>query len=103
LFVLKKFSVKRFFDVVVAMEDYPAEKSKPDPFSLNLALRKLGKEKAFYVGDSVDDIKAAKAANMRPIGCIPPRVQMNNLKRLLTKNGAEVVLENINDIADLLL
>ena len=85
LFALKKFGVEAFFDVVVAMEDYPAQRSKPDPFSLNLALEKLGKETAVYVGDSVDDMKAAKLANMRPIGCLPPGVKMNNLKTVLKK------------------
>ncbi len=98
LFVLKKFGASNLFDVVIAMEDYPPEKAKPDPYPINLALKKLGRTKAIYVGDSVDDIVAAKRAKIRPIGCIPPKVSAYQLKDLLIKNGAEKVLDNISNI-----
>ena len=98
LFVLKKFGTSNLFDVIIAMEDYPAEKAKPDPYPINLALKKIPKAKAIYVGDSVDDILAAKRANIKPIGCIPPGVSADQLKDLLIKNGAEKVLYNINNI-----
>jgi HAD superfamily hydrolase (TIGR01548 family) len=98
LFVLKKFGISDLFDVVIAMEDYPPEKAKPDPYPINLALKKICRTKAIYVGDSVDDIVAAKLANIRPIGCIPPKVSAYQLKDLLIKNGAEKVLDNINNI-----
>lgn len=98
LFVLRKFQVENQFDVIVAMEDYPHEKAKPDPYPINLALEKIGKKTAVYVGDSIDDIAAAKHAGVRAIGCIPPGVSENPLKDLLLKSGAEKVLNNVEEI-----
>ncbi len=98
LYVLKKFSVEEVFDVIVAMEDYPADKAKPDPYPLCLALERLGLEKAVYVGDSVDDIIAAKRAGIEVIGCILPGVATNHLRKLLLTWGAKRVLNSINEI-----
>jgi len=102
LFVLRKFEVESLFDVLVAMEDYPPEKAKPDPYPINRALRKMGKSEAVYVGDSVDDITAAKRANIKPVGCIPPGVAATQLKKLLLNQGAEIILDNINAINEAL-
>ena len=103
LYVLKKFGTELLFDVVVSMEDYPMEKSKPDPYPIELALERLGGYGAIYVGDSVDDIKAAVRAGVRAFGCIPPGVQSPNaLRELLTKTGAERVLFDVNEILDVL-
>ena len=98
LFILKKFDVERLFDAVVAMEDYSPEQSKPDPFPIKLALERLGLREAVYVGDSVDDITAAKRAGIQPIGCVPPGVFPDKLKNLLLKQGAKMVLDNISEI-----
>ena len=103
LFVLRKFGLEKMFDAIVALEDYPSEKSKPDPYPINLALEKINRKKAVYVGDSVDDITAAKRAGVRAIGCIPSGVSANRLKEKLLKNGAEKVVNNINEIAKILL
>ncbi|MCW4018254.1 MAG: TIGR01548 family HAD-type hydrolase [Candidatus Bathyarchaeota archaeon] len=102
-YVLRKFGVETFFDAVVAMEDYPPEKAKPDPTPIKLALEKLGKQEAVYVGDSVDDISAAKRAGVRAFGCIPPNVSNGRLKQLLLGQGAEKVLNSIQDITRVLL
>ncbi len=103
LYVLKKYAVEKLFDTVIAMEDYPPEKSKPDPFPINLALEKLGLYEAIYVGDSVDDIMAAKRAGVKPIGCVPPGVSALELKSLLMKHGAKMVFDNISDIDEALI
>jgi HAD superfamily phosphatase len=102
LYVLKKFQTENIFDVIVTMEDYPAEKSKPDPYPIKLALKKLGKRDAVYVGDSVDDITAARRAGARPIGCIPPGVPASHLKELLRKHGAEKILDSVDEITEAL-
>ena len=98
LFTLKKFGVDDMFDVVVAMEDYPPEKAKPDGYPIELALEKLGTRETVYVGDSVDDITAAKRAGVKPIGCIPSGVRASQLKDLLLRHGAKKVLDNISEI-----
>lgn len=103
LFVLKKFGLEDLFNVVIAMEDYPPEKAKPNPYPIRLALKKLGRKKALYVGDSVDDITAAKKANITPIGCLPPKIEATKLKELLIKSGAEKVLDNINNINQIVI
>ncbi len=101
-YVLKKFNAENFFDVVVAMEDYAPEKAKPDPTPIRLALDKLGSRKSVYVGDSVDDIAAAKNAGIRAFGCIPPGCPTEPLTKLLLKRGAERVLGNIREIENAL-
>ncbi|MCW4010380.1 MAG: TIGR01548 family HAD-type hydrolase [Candidatus Bathyarchaeota archaeon] len=102
VYVLRKFDVESLFDVVVAMEDYPPEKSKPDAYPITLALKKLGVQDAVYVGDSVDDIKAAVRAGVKAIGCVPPDVSAGELKELLYSMGAEKVLSNVNQVNDVL-
>lgn len=102
LIVIKKFKIENLFDVIIAMEDYPSEKAKPNPYPISLALKKISVTEAIYVGDSVDDIVAAKSANVKPIGCIPPGVLASQLKKLLIKYGAEKILDNINKIIDVI-
>ncbi len=98
LYVLRKFQVENLFDVIVVMEDYPSEKAKPDPYPIRLALEKLCRKAAVYVGDSVDDIAAAKSAGIEAIGCIPPGISENPLTDLLLKRGAEKVLKDVAEI-----
>jgi HAD superfamily hydrolase (TIGR01548 family) len=102
VYVLRKFGVETLFDVVVTMEDYPPQKAKPDPLPIKLALEKLGVQEAVYVGDSVDDISAAKGAGVRAFGCIPPQVSASHLRELLLRRGAERILEKISDTTEAL-
>jgi HAD superfamily hydrolase (TIGR01548 family) len=101
-YTLRKFGVDDMFDVLVAMEDYPTEKAKPDPYPIKLALEKLGVQEGVYVGDSIDDITAAKLAGIQPTGCIPPGVSENQLRDLLLRHGAKRVLDNIRNIDEVL-
>jgi histidinol-phosphate aminotransferase len=66
---LDRFDIGRFFSTVVAREDAP---SKPDPAPVNLALTRLGVERAWMAGDTVDDLAAARAAGVVPIGVTVP-------------------------------
>ena len=50
---------------LVCMEDAPA---KPDPRPVRLALERLGVERAWLVGDTPDDMRAARACGVVPIG-----------------------------------
>lgn len=62
--ILKKYELEDVFSSVVGCEEVKAQ--KPDPSGLFVALKQLNveKEEALYVGDSLLDEGAAKAAGM---------------------------------------
>lgn len=64
---LPTLDLRAFFNVVVSRND--VQDIKPSGEGLRLALRRLQgmQEKTLYVGDSLDDILAAKAAGIRVI------------------------------------
>lgn len=66
---LGRFDIGRFFSTVVAREDAP---SKPDPAPVRLALDGLGVDHAWMFGDTIDDVSAARAAGVVPIGVAVP-------------------------------
>lgn len=55
------------FDVLVLDDDVPA--AKPDPHGIRVALERLGTppERAVYVGDTLSDVLAARAAGVLPV------------------------------------
>ncbi len=55
------------FDTMVCMEDAPC---KPDPAPVRLAMEKLGVKHGWLVGDSPDDMTAARLAGVLPVGFI---------------------------------
>lgn len=55
------------FPVVICREDAPL---KPDPAPVTLALEKLEVERAWMLGDTPDDVRAAKRAGVVPLGVL---------------------------------
>jgi phosphoglycolate phosphatase-like HAD superfamily hydrolase len=76
---------------MVCMEDAPA---KPDPASVRLACSRLGVERAWMVGDTPDDIAAARAAGVVPIG-------FGAEPEALLAAGAARVLSNLEELSEL--
>lgn len=62
---LRQHGVRDLFDSVVCREDAAL---KPDPEPVRLALRQLGVTSAWMLGDTVDDLVAARGASVVPIG-----------------------------------
>jgi pyrophosphatase PpaX len=64
---LEKYGLAGCFDLVVTCED--CKKFKPDPEPVLVALEKLGKkpEEAMMVGDTMHDIRCARAAGVRSV------------------------------------
>jgi len=93
------------FREVVAREDvFP--RLKPDPAGLDRALGALGCDPAssLYVGDSTDDMRAARAAGLRPIGVLAPfDPDPARTRTALLEAGAERVLDGILALEGLLL
>jgi len=96
--VLKKEGLEKFFGVVIAMEDIPRGKGKPDPYGLKKAMKALRAKRAWYFGDTVDDMKAAAKAGIIGVGILPPRYKGRGMRKLLSENGAVIVIENINQL-----
>jgi HAD superfamily phosphatase len=100
---LERFGWHRLIPVVVAMEQ-AAGRGKPDPYGLTLALGALGVAPAHaaYVGDAGDDMRAARAAGVRPVGVVPPYRRYPTHARTLFAAGAEVVVSTPDDLPLLL-
>jgi len=99
-YILRKNNVTKYFKVIVAMEDI--SRQKPNPQGLLRIMRRCPCPDACYFGDTIDDMKAARAANIIPIGVLPPQDRSSALRNLLIRNGASAVLNNINQIARVL-
>ena len=65
--LLEKLGIRQFFEIVVSGDSLP--KKKPDPAPLLHIARNLGQNpiNCALIGDSVSDIKAAKAAGFRSV------------------------------------
>jgi len=102
---LERFGWDRFFPVVVGMESQ-AGREKPDPYGLELALKALSERNgttvepgaSVYAGDTVDDMKAARAAGMRAVGVVPPYLDAEAHGQTLREAGAEVVIHDVNEL-----
>ena len=96
---LDKEELTDLFPTVVCMEDGPL---KPDPAPVQLARSRLAVERAWMVGDTPDDIRAATAAGVLPIGVVAPGPNPTASTAALRESGAATVLGTINDLLELL-
>jgi histidinol-phosphate aminotransferase len=87
------------FRAVVVMEDGPA---KPDPFPVREALRRLGVRTAWMIGDTPDDVRAARAAGVVPLGVVAPGEDPDAARATLTAAGAARVLTDPAALEELL-
>jgi phosphoglycolate phosphatase-like HAD superfamily hydrolase len=94
--VLDRFGLLSNTSVLVTREDAPL---KPDPAPVLLALRRLAVEHAWMVGDTRDDIEAARSAGVLPIGVAPPGANPLTAKAL---TPAARTLDRTHDLEELL-
>lgn len=66
----KQFAFAQLFDTVITSDD--TAKHKPDPEPLLAAMKKMGADPAtaVYVGDTINDLKAAQAAGIKFAGAL---------------------------------
>ncbi|HDH96145.1 MAG TPA: aminotransferase class I/II-fold pyridoxal phosphate-dependent enzyme, partial [Proteobacteria bacterium] len=85
------------FEVVVCRDD--TKEGKPSAEPLIKALELLGCRSGIYVGDTVDDMKSARNAGLFAIGV----VSRNSTPELLYGSGADVVIDDVNKLGELLI
>ena len=63
--VLKKGGLLNEFELILTRDDVPAMKPRPDGILKALNLLSISRDELLFVGDSVVDVKAARAAGVR--------------------------------------
>lgn len=105
-FTLEHFGFERFFPVVITRDDLPEGRGKPDPLGIRSALAVLGRRQGFYAGDTVDDMRAARAAGLVPIGVVSPGDaggdgSVDTAGARLLAAGAHRIVRDINRIGEI--
>jgi HAD superfamily hydrolase (TIGR01548 family) len=87
------------FSAVITLEDAPA---KPDPAPVQLALAALGVNRAWMLGDTPDDLAAARGAEVLPLAVPAPADNNRETRTRLASAGAAAVLEETLELETLL-
>lgn len=97
---LQRFAPALRFDAIVAADDL--EHQKPHPEGLH-RIAALDRERPLlYVGDTVDDARAARAAEVPFVGvAAETHGHRSELLRLFTQEKATHVIDNINELETL--
>jgi HAD superfamily phosphatase len=94
---LKRFAPNCSFDPLLCAEH--VTKAKPDPEGLLYIQRLNPSRKLWYVGDTVDDARSARAAGVPFIGIAARNhSRRDEILRLFQQEQAVAVLENVNEI-----
>ena len=96
---LEREGIADLFQPVVCMEDAAR---KPDPAPVRLALARLGVRRAWMVGNTPDDVRAAAGADVVPLGVVAPGDDRSLTAAALADAGAARVLDQVADLEELL-
>jgi HAD superfamily phosphatase len=98
---LKKFAPNIQFDPMLCAEH--VTKSKPAPDGLIEIQNRKRSAALWYVGDTVDDARAARAASVPFIGVVSKQHSTRDeILRLFDEERAVAVIENVNELEDVL-
>ena len=92
---LRRFGIEDLFSTLVCLEDGPL---KPDPAPVSLAMRRLEASRAWMIGDTPDDIRAAAGAGALALGVVAPGNDAPSTSTALMHAGAASVLEDLDSI-----
>ncbi len=98
---LRRFAPLLRFDPIVGMEDVAAHKPAPDGL-LQIAST-AGGRKIWYIGDTVDDARSARASNVPFIGIASPHgPRRAALVSVFQAENAVAILDDINQLESVL-
>lgn len=107
-FTLRRHGWDEQLTVAVCMEQQ-GTRGKPDPHPLKLAVSQMGNaakstkpQRMAYVGDTGDDMRAARAAGFLAVGCVAPHHEFQTDEAVLIKAGAHIVVGSCHELAALL-
>jgi HAD superfamily hydrolase (TIGR01548 family) len=114
---LKRFQIGAFFDTMVTLDECQAEerriletsrrrvrRTKPHPYALLRAIQEMGlsSRRCGYVGDTVDDMRAARSAgrssDITAIGFLRDRRTRDLQKTSFLEAGAKCMIERPEDL-----
>ncbi|MDQ4072683.1 MAG: HAD-IA family hydrolase [Thermoproteota archaeon] len=111
-FTLNKIIQHFIKDACIFLEDEKREYSKPNSYALHKVFNQLKIKKAVYVGDSIEDLLMVKKfeseTNDKKIiffgiyGKGESLEESEELKELFKRKGADLLIENVNDIPNIL-
>jgi HAD superfamily hydrolase (TIGR01548 family) len=101
-FTLRRLGLWSFFPVCITADEMPPGRGKPHPLGLYMALRDMGESQGFYIGDTVDDMQAALAAGLQPVGIVHDPGNSCRQAEILRQAGAVSVCEDVNRIREVL-
>jgi phosphoglycolate phosphatase len=96
--LLNKHDLSRYFDYTFSRDDVPFMKPRPESLWHVLAKMGLPKEDVLFVGDSIVDVRAGRAAGVRVASIASGRY---SAERLQTE-GADHVLGSLPEVLNLL-
>ncbi len=98
-YILNHFRVGQFFDAIVTRES--VVNVKPDPSHLNTVLEMLqiNADEAIVVGDSIEDMKSARAIKAISVGLASSTEDAKKLQKM----GAKYSAKSITELPDLVL
>lgn len=94
---LKRFDLREDVTALVTRDDAPL---KPDPTPVQRALEMMGTTRAWMLGDTPDDVVAARSAGVVPIGVIAPGDDPATARERLQQ--AARVLDKTTDLEEML-
>jgi len=95
---LKATNLHPYLDCVLGRSEVPRLKPFPDPLLKCMKILNVEPSESVYVGDSVIDIQAGKAAGMRTVGVL---TGTTDLARLRTE-APDAILDSVGDLPTIL-
>jgi histidinol-phosphate aminotransferase len=95
---LKAHGFSSLFATVITMDDGPV---KPSPKPVQLAMQRLGIERAWMIGDTPDDIRAAREAGALPLGVVAPADAPDVARKAMGRAGAARVFDKLKELEEI--